>query len=163
MTRIYANPGYAWRMHGSTVVVVLALVMGLWEVWRAAQAGPEGAGSGWLFALLFLGGGAYALRQMYSDYCDTVVRIEHDGSGEGTVTLWRPFLPKRITGRLDRLSDWRFEQKTLKANLRVPMLLADHPEHPRPLQLELGKGITISDGLRRMAPEAVAAFEQPGG
>ena len=47
--------------------------------------------------------------------------------------------------------------------MRAPMILADHPGHPRPLRFELGKGTEIGEQLRALAPEAFAAFEQQRG
>ena len=82
-----------------------------------------------------------------------------DSAGESIVAVWRPFIAKKIVGKLSELSNWRFELKTVRANIRSPQLVADHPRHPRPLRFELSRGASISAELRALAPEAVAAFE----
>ena len=60
-------------MNVSTVVIVVVIVFGFWELWSALNPGPGGAGYGFLFAALFIGGGLYGLRQMQTDFADTVV------------------------------------------------------------------------------------------
>lgn len=169
MTSIYANNAFSRRMNASSVMIVVAILFGFWELWRALNPGPDGAGYGYLFAALFIGGGVYAIRQIRNDYSDNVVRLDGDGSsGRGVVTIWQPFMSKRIDGPLDRLTNWRFHEEEQKGNVRLPMLLAEHPDHPQPLKFELGGKIAISEELRALAPEAVSTFEAkalrtPGG
>jgi hypothetical protein len=160
MKRIYANQGFARRMNISTAIALVAIVMGVWELWRALQAGPEGPGSGFLFAALFLGGGAYALRQMFVEYGDRVVALDAVAGGASVITVWRPLASVRISGPLAALSDWRFEMRTARSQHDTSVLLADHPQHPRPLKFELVRGVPISDEFRALAPEAVETFER---
>jgi hypothetical protein len=163
MTRIYRNVAFARRMTITTVVIVVVIVFGFWELWAALNPGPGGAGYGFLFAALFIFGGLYGLRQMQTDFADTVVSVDADEKGGAArITVWRPFLPKRLAGPLDQLRNWRYEVKTPRPSMRVPMILADHPGHPRPLRFELGKGIEIGSRFRALAPDAFAAFEQSG-
>lgn len=162
MKRIYSNRASLWRLNISAAVVVIAFLFGFWELWnvtQAGKAGEAGTGYGLIFAALFIGGGIYAMRQMLVDNADTVVAIEADEAGRSVIRVWRPFVSKRIAGPLDRLTNWRFDTKT-ERNITTPMLLADHPDRPKPLQLELGKRIAVSDELRALAPDAVAAFER---
>jgi hypothetical protein len=162
--RIYSNRAFLRRMNASAAVVVIAFLFGFWELWtvtQAEKAGEAGTGYGLIFAALFIGGGFYAMRQLLADYSDVVVAIDAGEAQSAVISVWRPFVSKRIVGPLDRLTNWRFEMKT-ERNITTPMLLADHPNHPKPLQLELGKGIAISDELRALAPDAVAAFEKAG-
>ncbi len=159
MTRIYANVSYARRMTASVVVIVFAVLFGFWELWMAYNAGSQGTGYGYLFAALFIGGGGYAVRQLRKDYSDTVVRFESDTDGRGAATIWQPFKSKRIDGPLESFSNWRFSEAEQKGGIRLPMLLAEHPDHPNPLKFELTGKIEITAELRALAPEAIAAFE----
>jgi hypothetical protein len=125
------------------------------------RAAPGEAGFGYLFAAAFILGGLYGLRQLNSDYADMVVSADADGTaGPARISVWRPFLPKTLEGPLDKLANWRFEVKAPRPNLRIPMLLAEHPQHPRPLRFEVGPGIALSEGFRALAPEALAAYEK---
>jgi hypothetical protein len=160
MKRIYANTGFARRMNISTVIALIALPMGVWELWRAVQAGPEGAGGGFLFAALFIGGGAYALRQMFVEYGDRVVALDADAGGASVITIWRPLSSVHISGPLAALSDWRFEMRTARSRADTSVVLADHPKHPRPLKFELVRGVPIADEFRALAPDVVETFER---
>ncbi len=158
-TRIYSNRGLARRTNGSLVVVIIAFIFGFFEIWRAAHAGPQGPGSGYLFAILFLGGGVYAGRQLLSGTIDAVVWLDLDPSRQATVALWRPFTTKQIAGPVDRLTGWRPFAKQVRRNMLQPMVLADHPDYPRPLEFEIGRGIRIDDAFKTLAAEASGAFD----
>lgn len=161
MTRIYENRGLATRMNVSCVVVAIAFLFGLWELWSAYRSGGE-SGTNYLFALFFIGGGAYAAKQLRDSVSDSVVSLDADmTTREATVTLWRPFSAKELAGSLDRLTDWQFQTKAGKT--RTPLLTAHHPDYPRPLEFELRPGAKVDDKLRALAPDAVAAFERPPG
>ena len=159
MTRIYGNRGFATRMNVSCVVVAFAFVFGAWEIWMAYRAGPDAGGTGYLFALFFIGGALYASKQLKDMGSDSVVALDADmATREATIALWRPFRTIRLTGPLDRITDWQFQTRAGKA--RTPVLTAHHPDYPRPLEFELRPG-AITDELRKLAPEAVAVFERP--
>jgi hypothetical protein len=158
MTRIYENRGFATRMNVSCVVIAIAFIFGCWEIWMAYRAGPD-AGSGYFFALFFIGGALYAVKQLSDSASDSVVALDADtATGEATVSLWRPFRTKQLTGPLDRLSDWQFQTKS--GRVKTPLLTAHHPDYPRPLEFELRFGVPVSDALRALAPDAVATFER---
>ncbi len=160
MTRIYGNPGFARRMNGSIVVILFAVLFGFWELWAALHPGPEGPGYGFLFAALFIGGGIYGTNQILTDGKDMVTALDvEESSGQAVVSVWRPFFPKKLESRLDGLTDWRPFSKQAR-NIRTPMLLADHPGRPRPLQFELGRNIALTDRFRALAPDALAASEK---
>jgi hypothetical protein len=162
MTRIYENRGFTTRMNVSCVVVAFAFVFGFWEVWMAYRAGPDAGGTGYLFALFFIGGALYATKQLRDMGSDSVAALDADmATREAIVTLWRPVRTRRLTGPLDRLTDWQFQVKAGKA--RTPLLTAHHPAYPKPLEFELRRGVPVSDALRTLAPDAVAAFERPRG
>jgi hypothetical protein len=157
MKRIYENTGFARRMNVSAVVVVIAFVMGAWELVMALRA--DDPGSGFLFAALFVGGGVYAGRQILSDFANNVVTFDADmATREASISIWRPFSAKKILGPLDRLSDWQFQRKGTR--VKTPILTAHHPDHPQPLEFELRPNSPVGEELRALAPEAVAAFER---
>ena len=76
--------------------------------------------------------------------------------------MWKPFGATRIAGPLERFSDFRPYGKQVRRNVRTPMVLADHPDHPRPLEFELGPGIVFGEEFRRLAGEALTALESTG-
>jgi hypothetical protein len=160
MTRIYQNRPFARRMMLSTVVVVGAILFGFWELYSAFQS-PEDSGYGPLFGMFFVGGGAYGLWQLHSQYADQVVSLDMEGD-RATVVVWRPFVSRVIATPADQFRNWRYEMMKV-ANNSLPMVLANHADHPRPLRFEVGSGIAISDGFRALAEQAVAAFERPPG
>jgi hypothetical protein len=156
MKRIYENTGFTRRMNVSAVVVVIAFVMGAFELVMALRA--DDPGSGFLFAALFIGGGVYAGRQVLADHANNVVALDADmTSRQASISIWRPFSSKKIDGPIDRLTDWQFQRKGTR--VKLPILTAHHPDHPQPLEFELRTGAAVSDELRALAPEAVAAFE----
>jgi hypothetical protein len=158
MTRIYENRGFATRMNVSCVVIVVAMLFGCWELFSALQA-PAGASTNILFGVLFFGGAAYAIKQLRDTAFDTVVALDADpGTRHSILTLWRPFSAKAIAGPLDLFTDWQFQ--TRGGRTRTPILTAHHRDHPRPLEFELRADGTISEELRAIAPEAIAAFER---
>jgi len=159
MIRIYANPGLSRRMMFSTIVIVLVIIFGLYELYAAMRAAPGEAGFGFLFAAAFILGGLYGLRQLNTDYGDMVVSVDADGStGPAKIVVWRPFMSKTLEGPVDKLSNWRFEVRQPRPNLRIPTVFAEHPDHKRPLRFEVGPGITIGEPFRALAPDAFAAF-----
>ena len=161
METIYVNTGFLRRMNLSAGVVVAAFLFGFWELWSAMNPGPTGPGYGFLFAALFIGGGIYAMRQLLVDHAGTVVRLDVDKAANAVVLyLWRPFRSQQVKAGLEGLSDWRFENRTVRANVQVPTLVADHPDVPQPLHFELGKGVELSKELRALAPDAVATSEK---
>lgn len=156
MKRIYENRSFARRMNVSAVVVVIAFVMGAWELVMALRSN---SGNGFLFAALFIGGGIYAGRQMLNDFADNVVALDADmETRAATVSIWRPFSRKALVGRLDQLTDWQFQTK--RGRVRTPILTAHHPGHPRPLEFELRRDTPVGQELRELAPDAIAAFER---
>jgi hypothetical protein len=162
MSRIYDNSGFATRMNISSVVVVLVIIYGLWELWAAFNAGPDAGTSGYLFGFLFVAGGLYGMKQILDDARDMVVRFDADESN-GVASVWRPFIARRIEGDLGQFRNWRFHVKIPRANTRTYLLLTDHPANPRSLQIELRRGVAVSEGLRRIAPNAVEEFEEQAG
>jgi hypothetical protein len=149
MTRIYENRGLARRMTMSMIVVAIAFLFGLFEIWSIFRAPAGESGYGYLFALFFIFGGLYAYRQLQADFEDTVVALDADET-TALITLWRPLRAKRIDGPLSALTGWRKEVKSTR-NMRIEMLVADHANHPKPLRFETGKGILATDAFMKLA------------
>lgn len=147
-------------MNLSAAVTVLAVIYGVFELWMAYRAGPDKAGYGYLFGIFFIGGGIYGMRQLLADHSESVVSLDADGDGKAVVALWRPFRPKRIETRLDRLTDWRPYARKTRASV-IPMVLADNPEHPRPLQFETDAGVTVAPEFRTLAGDALTRDSAP--
>jgi len=161
MTRIYENRGFATRMNISCVVIAVAVLFGCWELVGAYRS-ESPAGTNLLFALLFLGGAVYATKQIRDTAMDSVSSLDVDmTTRSASIILWRPFSSKVITGSLDRLTDWQFQLRS--GRVRTPILTAHHPDYPRPLEFELRPGTAVSEELRKLAPDAVAAFEKRAG
>ena len=168
MTRVYENRGYWWRQTISAVLVIVVAIYGLWELWSAASAPGTTTAIGqmfgigddrYLFGIVFVGGGAIALYQLIRDATDLVASFDRDeATGVSIVALWRPFWTEKLTADLSRIHDWRFHVKIGQRNARTPLIYADHPDYPRPLQFDLRKA--DREGLRKIAPEAVADYER---
>lgn len=158
MTRIYENRNFSRRMNISVAVTLFAVLFGFWELWAAIRAGPEGAGYGFMFAALFIGGGIYGFNQINTEGSHMVTALDLDeATGEAVATVWRPFSPKPVAGPLTAFTEWRPYTKQARS-VRVHMLLADHPGYPKPLQFEIGSGVSMHERFRALAPEALAAF-----
>lgn len=168
MTRLYENKGYWWRQTISMGVVVVVAIYGVWELWSATFTPATQTGMGqlfgigddrFLFGIAFVGGGVYALWQLINDAADTVVTFDvDDATGQSVVSLWRPFWTERLKVEVGRIRDWRFHVKVGNRNARTFLIYADHPGYPRPLQFDLRRADV--EGLRKVAPDAVAEYEQ---
>ncbi len=162
MTRVYNDRGFLARSWGSMAILVMAVIWGVVEMVRAyVGAGDQ---TGYLFGAGFMAAAAYGGYRMWSDTRDTIARLEADfASGQSVVTLWRPWGLQRLTAPLDQLSGWRMYISMRTRNQRSYLLRVGHPANRRPLQIELMPGRTDLDGLRRLAPEAIADFEMNTG
>ena len=162
MTRIYDNRGFAMRNWASSAILAAAFCWGLWEIWRAAHGMSDP--SGYLFGIGFVGAAIYGAGRVLDEARDAVVRLETDGaSGRSVIVQWRPWGLQRIEGPLDRLSGWRFHVRVGNRNQRTYLLRFELPDRARPLQIELTPTMTALDGLRAVAPEAIAEFEAARG
>lgn len=169
MTRIYENRGFWWRQTLSLMAVILVALYGAWELWSATTSTQEyhspvgelfGLGDDrYLFGIIFLGGGLYAIWQLINDSTDTVASLDVDeATGKATATLWRPLQKMTLTADLAGISDWRLYVKIGNRNMRTALVYANFPGYPRPLQFDLRR--TDVEGLRKIAPEAVADYER---
>ena len=160
MTRVYTLPGFWWRNNGSMAALVVIALWGVWEVWRAASEPSDQSTQGYLFGAAFIGGAGYALWQLINDARDRVTTFDMDAaSGKSLVTLWRPFWMENLAAERDAIGNWRVHVALGKRSARTYFLHADHKAYPHPLQFELRQGIELT-GLREVAPEAMAEYEQ---
>ena len=155
--RIYEQRGFLLRMRLSTGVLVLAFLYGLWETY-GALTGPD-TNNGLIFGVLFIAASFYGGFQLMKDFGDSVATLDRDGDTL-TATLWRPWGTLKIAGPRERFTNWRFHIVMAKRNQRMPVIRVDHPDYPRPLAMELKPGVTPLDGLRDVAPDAVADYEE---
>ena len=162
MTRIYENPSIAKRSNISMVILVVVIIYGFWDLWHALSTAGGTLSIDLAFGVLFIGGGIYGIWRTMTDARDVVTALD-EGDGRAVVTLWRPVQAKRIDVPLDRLTRWRHYVKIAQRNARSHVILFNSTEHLHPLQIELPRGFVPSEGLRRLAPEAVEDFERDTG
>jgi hypothetical protein len=159
MIRLYDNSRFTRRMNISVVVVIFAMLFGVWEAWNAYRLGAEAGGYGPLFAVLFIAGGLYGYKQLSDLSADAVVTLDADAAtGASVVTLWKPFSSRRLEAPVGALTDWQFQQKAMRGQ-RLPIVTAHHPQHPRVLEFDASAAATVGEALQRMVPDAAAAFE----
>ena len=163
MTRLYSDRGFAARNWASTAILIVAMAWGILEIVRAKMGISDE--SGYFFGAGFLAAAAYGGYRMLADARDTIFRLEADfGSGQSVVTLWRPWGMQRLAAPLDALTGWRMYIAIKTRQHRTYLLRVDHPANPgRPLHIELRPAVTPLDGLRQVAPEAIADFEMNTG
>lgn len=169
MTRIYENRGYRTRQNISLAIIAAVVAYGLFEIWYATTD-PEPAGlalllgmgqDNYIFGGLFIAGGAYAYYTLLKEASDLVATLDLDETtGETVTTLWRPLKPITLTAPRGAITNWRLYVKIGNRNLRTPVIYADHPGHPRPIEFDLRRADLTA--LRQLAPEAVSEFEAMG-
>jgi len=158
MTRIYENRGFFLRQNGSILVLVLVVVYGVFELWRAFTSAGDTTGA--LFGVLFVGGGVWGFYTLWTDGRDVIGALDADfASRQAVFTLWGPFTQKPLAESLDGIIEWRLWVKPGTRGQRSYFLQAVTRSSPRPLQIELKRGQPIPEGLRRIAPAAIEEFE----
>jgi hypothetical protein len=159
MIRIYENRGFFIRQNGSVAVLLVVIVYGVFELWRAfTSAGGDATGT--MFGVLFIGGGIWGFYTLWTDGRDVIAALDADFAARQAVfTLWGPFTRKRLVESLDDVLEWRFWVKPGARGQRSFFLHAVTRSYPRPMQIELKRGEPVPDGLRQIAPAAVAEFE----
>jgi hypothetical protein len=159
-TRIYEQRNYVIRQWISEAVLVLAMLYGAWEL-VASFVWPESANNAF-FGVLFIAAGFYGLVRMTMDSASMVSALDYDAAGKRlVVTLWRPWGPTRIADTLDRFTDWRFYVSIVRRVQSVPQLRFQQAGRRIPFVVELKSGMDLS-GLRQVAPDAVADYEERG-
>lgn len=156
MTRIYEQKGYTGRLRISTVVLALAFLYGCWEVYLGLSA-PSDTNNNLLFGPLFVLAAAYGFWRLMQDSGNVVTALDRADDGNLVATLWRPWGTARLSG--PGFTNWRYYVALKGRNLTQPMIYVDHPQSKRPLAIELKPGMAL-DGLRSVAPAAVAQYEE---
>ncbi len=157
MTVVYELRGYMRRQAISLGLIAVIFVYGLWELFNGATRADTIA---LLFGLVFVGGAAYAFRQITNDARDQVGLLEMREDGSTIATLWRPFGVLRLQAQPGELNDWSYHVKPAGRAMKKRYLQAAHPKHPRRLHVELRPDVVITDGLRELAPEALAEYDE---
>jgi hypothetical protein len=164
MTRIYDSPKFALRLNISAVVLVVVLIYGLFELYAALIRSETPDSTGALFGIFFVGGGIWGAWQTWNDNRDKVASFDVDeAAGTAVATLWRPFSPLRVAGPLDQFTRWRFQVKVASRGLRSYHFFFRAPGYPNELQMELQRGAELAEAFRRIAPTAVADYEDNTG
>jgi len=161
VTRLYESQGYRVRMRIAASVLVGLIVLGLWYILFQALAAPwaeDGVGP-WVLSLAFVTAGLIGLRQLMRSSRDRVIALDADAAGGRAVLwLWRPFGSRRMRTSLSALRNWRADPAMRRT--RHVAVLADLDGRPDPLVFLWRPGAEVPDALRRLVPEAAAAFDQ---
>jgi len=161
MSRIYEDRGAARRLDIYMIILGLVFLAGCRELWEALAVDPADF-SGLAFGAVFVGGAVYGVYQTFNDGRDLVTAFDVDfDTGNARVTMWQPFRRPVMEAPLSEFANWRFWVKVTGA-LRRYQLFAELRGYPRKLVFELNPSKPL-DGLRRIAPAAIADFENSPG
>jgi hypothetical protein len=159
MKRIYEQRGFIGRLRFSTGVLLFAAAYGVWELY-AGLTNPDGPNDA-IFGVLFLGAAAYGFMRLMRDSGNVVVALDRDEAGDRlAITLWRPWGTRTIAGPRSAFTGWRFHISVAGRYQRIYLVRVTHASVKGPLAIELKPGITPLDELRKVAPEAIADFEE---
>lgn len=157
MERLYENKGFTRRQNISAAVLVAVVLYGFFELY-VAFGSEAGDSTSAMFGVLFIGGGLYGAKTIWDEGRDLVVALD-DASGTVTVSLWRPLRELKVAAPVAALTGWRHFVKVGKRNAKVHFLTFRAPGYPHPLQIEMRPGEPVTEGLRRIAGEAVEEYE----
>jgi hypothetical protein len=156
VTRIYEQKGYATRLRFSTAVLVLAFLYGCWEIYLGLST-PSDGNNNLIFGPLFALAAIYGFWRLMQDSGNVITALDRTDDGNLVATLWRPWGTAKIRG--PGFANWCYYVALKGRNLTQPMIYVDHPQSKRPLAIELKAGMPL-DGLRNVAPAAVAEYEE---
>lgn len=148
-------------MRIAVIALVGLMLLGGWYVAFQAIAAPSGVdGIGpWVLSVVFLLAGGLGLYRLMRGSRDRVIALDADeASGKAVVRLWSPFGGRRVRTRLDALGNWRPAAPARR--WRYLSVLADLEGRPDPLVFLLRPGAEVPNDLRRLLPEATAAFDR---
>ena len=154
MKTIYRLRGFMVRQTLSASVMTIAFVYGWWQI----AIGAGGNATDLVFGVLFVGGSAWGFRLLLDETRDQVARIETDDDGATVVTLWRVTGPRRLCAA-EPLAGWDYHFRVAGRGLKRRFLRVTHPDHPRPLEIEIRRDVEITDELRAMAGTALTELE----
>lgn len=161
MVRLYESRSYRVRLRIAAIAFVGFVLLGGWYITFQAIAAPPGADSlgPWALSIVFLLAGCLGLYRLTRDSRDRVIALHADAaSGRAVLRLWSPFGGRRVRTSLDRLHNWRPAPPSRYA--RYPGVLADLDGRAEPLVFLLRRGAEVPEALRRLLPEAAAAFDR---
>jgi hypothetical protein len=163
MVKVFDNSGVIWRSWVSVAVLTGAVIWGAIELVRVYTGASDS--TGYLFGFGFLAAAGYGGQRLFLDTRDTLVSLAVDfNSRETLAVLWRPWGLTHLTAPLDRLTGWDLFIAIKTRQQRTYLLRFRHPDYPDArLQIELPPTIKDVEGLRRLAPEAIAEFEENTG
>jgi hypothetical protein len=155
------------RMRISLIILVGLILLGIWYLVFQALAAPPGiAGLGpWFLSIAFIIAGVAGLVRVINGARDWVIALDMDeANGNTAIWLWSPFGARRIKTEIHRLSNWRYVVSRSGARrARFRRILTDFEGRSRPLIFDVRLTHPVPDGLRKIAPEAVAAYERDVG
>ncbi len=157
-TRIYQQRGFIARQRFSTAILLFAFFYGIWEL-VASFTQPDSANNA-LFGVLFIGASIYGVVRLMRESGDVVSALDSIDDGRRlAVTLWLPWGSRTIAGPREQFTNWRFYIAIAKRNQATPLIRFDHPDNKRPLTILLTPDTEL-EGLRKVAPDAVADYEE---
>ena len=160
MKRIYQNAGVARRANMSLVIFSGIFAYGLLDLWMAVTMGSI---SNAIFGILFILGAFYGAYTALGEARDTVLSIDADETGAAVLTVWAPFVPRKVETRLERLTGWRHWVYLVGARKKRHFLFVREESIPRLLRLELVPGKPLTHELRNVALEAFQDYERESG
>ncbi len=166
MIRLYESPGHGMRMRISLILLFGLVLLGAWYlVFQALVAPPGIAGLGpWFLSIAFMVAGIGGLVRTLRGARDRVVAMDMDeASGNTVIWLWSPFGARRIRTHVGNLANWRYEATGGPRKARFRPILADLKGRERPLIFDVRPTRPVPDGLRRVAPQAIADYERDVG
>ncbi|MBN9011116.1 MAG: hypothetical protein J0H63_13680 [Rhizobiales bacterium] len=123
---------------------------------------PDSTGA--LFGIFFVGGCIWGGYQTWNDNRDKLAAFEVDeAAGTAVATLWRPFTSLKLAGPLEQFTRWRFKVQVASRGVRSYHFFFRALGYPREIQMEIPRGTRLAEVLRRIAPVAVADYEDNTG
>jgi hypothetical protein len=165
MSRLYESPGHKLRMRISLIVLTGLVLLGLWYLAFQALVAPPGSGIGpWVLSAAFIVAGVTGLVRVLRGARDWVIAMDMDeATGKVVIWLWGPLGARRIRTGIDQISNWRYAATGGPGRARYRRILADLPKRSRPIRFELRTDEPVPDGLRHVAPDAIADYERDVG
>jgi hypothetical protein len=95
---------------------------------------------------------------------DWVIAMDmEEETGKVVIWLWGALGARRIKTEIHRLSNWRYTTSGRSERARFRRILTDLKGRRRPLIFDVRITHPVPDGLRRVAPQAVADYERDVG
>jgi len=165
MIRLYESPRHKLRMRISLIILTGLILLGVWYLAFQALAAPPGSGIGpWVLSVAFIVAGVTGLVRVLRGARDWVIAMDMDeATGKVVIWLWGPLGARRIRTGIDQIANWRYVATGGPGRARFRRILADLPKRSRPILFDVRLTHPVPDGLRRVAPDAVADYERDAG